>query len=281
MINNLIDRDGWRVHETIHHVFSEYLDHLYDALDRPLHFYLLTLNLHQDLWQHMKFEESCVLPAYAERVNRYPTSGKPEHFHADHNLIRHYLNDLSALSLHAAFEPLPPALLRQATARLDNLLEHHDERETDYLYPALHAVLDEHDRTALLERMRDYRLVGPDRVLAYQNQLLGAAPVVELSSRYRAWLALRDRALEPTDPLLDEVVDEPLLPSLNETGVFPPSLLKLLTQTIKLTVKFATAQSGETRGRMRDWAHAERVVDQAWRSTIAFAIGEANKHLSA
>lgn len=275
MINDLITRDGWRAHETVHHVFNKYLDLMYEQLDRPLYYYLLIINLRQDLWQHMKFEETCVLPAYTRFVDCFPTPGKPEHFRADHDLIRLQIDNLSALSLRAEFEPVPPSMLRHDTARLDNLLEHHDEREMDYLYPALRKSLDESERNHILQQMRSFRIMGPDRVLEYQDQLLCSEPITELLSRYCAWLELREKSFDRSSRLLNKVTGEPLLPSLQETGIFPPNLIKLLERTVRITDKFMSTEAGE----FRVYANAERLVDQAWRSTIAYAIHEANKRL--
>lgn len=275
MINDLINRDAWRAHETVHHVFSRYLDLMYEQLDRPLYFYLLMINLRQDLWQHMKFEETCVLPAYAKSVIRFPTPGKPEHFYADHHLIRQQIDNLSALSLRVEFEPVPSSMLRHDTARLDNLLEHHDEREMDYLYPALQNALDEPGRNNILEQMRSFRITGPDKVLEYQDKLLGLEPVTELFSRYRAWLELREKFFDRSSGLLNKVTGKPLLSSLQNTDVLPANLIKLLERTIRITAKFMNARPDG----LRAFANAERLVDQAWRSTIAFAINEANKRM--
>jgi hypothetical protein len=277
MINNLVERDGWRAHETVHHIFTQYLDILYRQLGQPLHSYVLAVNLQTDLRQHMKFEETDVIPAYGKLLSDYPVSGKPGHFLDDHSLLRQHTENLTGLLLHAAFEPVPPAMVCHAVVQLDKLLEHHDEREMDYLYPALHAALNNQQRATLLERMKTYRITGPENVLGFRNQLLDSSPVRELSARYSAWLELRELGQPDNPALLDKVFSKPLLPHLSDTGYFPLSLRKLLERTIVLTKKFLSGRPES----LRACARVERQVDKAWRSTIAFAIHAASRNLAA
>ena len=114
----------------------------------------------RELRAHMEAEETFVLPLYRERVGKV-LGGDPDLFMLEHrNILR---------NLEAAKESLekmardPAAGRRQAHEFLDrewmllHLLEHHDLREKNTLYPKLDEVLSEREREELLARCSPHR----------------------------------------------------------------------------------------------------------------------------
>lgn len=107
----------------------------------------------RELRAHMDFEERRVLPLYAERVGHVP-GGDPEFFRLEHrNLLKNLDEAEEALRSLAAD---PKAGRRQAHEFLEkesmvlHLLEHHDLREKNILYPKLDAALTAEERSELL-----------------------------------------------------------------------------------------------------------------------------------
>jgi hemerythrin-like domain-containing protein len=113
------------------------------------------LTFEQELRAHMNAEEAHILPLYRERVGRV-IGGDPDFFTLEHrNILR---------NLEAAKESLrrladdPKAGRRQAHEFLDqewmlrNLIEHHDLREKNTLYPMLDQALTDQEREELLSR---------------------------------------------------------------------------------------------------------------------------------
>jgi hemerythrin-like domain-containing protein len=109
----------------------------------------------RELRVHMDVEEAHVLPLYRERVGKI-TGGDPEFFLLEHrNILR---------NLDAAKESLrrlaadPSSGRRQAHEFLDqewmlhHLIEHHDLREKNTLYPRLDEAVSEREREELLAR---------------------------------------------------------------------------------------------------------------------------------
>lgn len=104
---------------------------------------------------HMDVEEAHVLPLYRERVGKIP-GGDPEFFHLEHkNILRNLETAKDSLRQLAAN---PASGRRQVHQFLDqewmllHLLEHHDMREKNTLYPKLDEALSEQEREALLVR---------------------------------------------------------------------------------------------------------------------------------
>ncbi len=108
-----------------------------------------------ELRRHMKHEEEQIFPLYEERVGHVP-GGDPRFFYLEHaNLLKNL----------ALFKPLveklaadPSAGPRQAHECLReqssylHLLEHHDLREKNILYPQLDRKLTQDERSAILSR---------------------------------------------------------------------------------------------------------------------------------
>lgn len=109
----------------------------------------------RELRVHMDAEEACVLPLYRERVGKI-RGGDPEFFTLEHrNILR---------NLEAAKESLrrlaadPRSGRRQAHEFLDqewmlhHMIEHHDLRERNILYPKLDEMLSDQERKEVLSR---------------------------------------------------------------------------------------------------------------------------------
>jgi hemerythrin-like domain-containing protein len=109
----------------------------------------------QDLRVHMDAEETWILPVYRERAGKV-LGGDPEFFTLEHkNILRNLQTAKDSLRKLAAD---PGAGRRQAHEFLDeesmllHLLQHHDLREKNTLYPRLDEVLSEAEREDLLRR---------------------------------------------------------------------------------------------------------------------------------
>jgi hemerythrin-like domain-containing protein len=109
----------------------------------------------RELRVHMEAEEAWVLPLYRERVGRV-AGGDPELFLLEHrNILRNL--ETAKESLRRLVED-PQAGRRQAHEFLDqewmlhHLIEHHDLREKNTLYPTLDKALSDQEREDLLAR---------------------------------------------------------------------------------------------------------------------------------
>ena len=107
----------------------------------------------RELRSHMELEEKHVIPLYEARVGAV-TGGDPEFFRLEHkNLLRNL--DTAKAELRRLSED-PRAGRRQAHEALHgqslfiHLLQHHDLRERNVLYPRLDEALSPEERLALL-----------------------------------------------------------------------------------------------------------------------------------
>lgn len=107
----------------------------------------------RDLRRHMQAEEEHILPLYAARVG-HVTGGDPEFFTLEHkNLLK---NLEAAKELARGLAANPRAGRREAHEFLHkqeillHLLEHHDLREKNILYPLLDRTLSAEEREAVL-----------------------------------------------------------------------------------------------------------------------------------
>ena len=109
----------------------------------------------RELRSHMDAEEAVILPLYRKRVGKV-LGGDPDFFTLEHkNILRNLETAKESLGKLAAD---PAAGRRQAHEFLDqesmllHLLEHHDLREKNTLYPRLDEVLSDEEREDLLRR---------------------------------------------------------------------------------------------------------------------------------
>lgn len=141
------------VHADLHEKFAVHRDHVV-GLEFAKALELLEA-FERDLRAHMEVEERFVLPLYSERVGKV-RGGDPELFTLEHaNILRNL--DVAKESLRRLIAD-PRAGRRQAHEFLDqewmvhHLIEHHDLREKNTLYPLLDQALSPEEREALLER---------------------------------------------------------------------------------------------------------------------------------
>lgn len=113
------------------------------------------------LRDHMGAEEEHILPLYEARVKPAPLGGDPEFFRLEHRNLLKNLGEITAKLRTLAADP--KAGRRQAHEFLDSehmflhLLEHHDARERNVLYPELDRRLSESERRELLEKAQTFR----------------------------------------------------------------------------------------------------------------------------
>jgi len=111
------------------------------------------------LLRHIWEEETLLLPVY-ERAGAIP-GGPPVLFTGEHKRMRELLEGFEQALASLAKRPdnrkrgILRLLDRQATFK--NLMEHHDQRETNILYPALDRVTPETERREILSRCGAWR----------------------------------------------------------------------------------------------------------------------------
>jgi hemerythrin-like domain-containing protein len=140
------------VHAELHELFAVHRDYVVglefgralEALER----------FEAELRRHMAVEEQHILPLYERRVG-HVLGGDPQFFYLEHkNILRNIDSAKEELRRLAAD---PQAGRRQAHEFIDkegilrHLLEHHDLRERNVLYPKLDEVLSAEERATLLE----------------------------------------------------------------------------------------------------------------------------------
>lgn len=113
----------------------------------------LLLIYERRLVAHMEAEESLLLPVY-ERAGRIP-GGPPVFFTGEHRRMREFIARFhSRLDEMDAGHPERRKVIElfdhQATYK--HLVEHHDQRERNILYPTLDRVTSVGERTELLQR---------------------------------------------------------------------------------------------------------------------------------
>ncbi len=106
------------------------------------------------LLHHMQDEEVLLLPLY-ERAGAIP-GGPPILFTGEHKrmreLVARFKQDLSSLDQHPDGRKRGILRLLDRQAAFKNLMEHHDLREANILYPALDRVTSEAERREILAR---------------------------------------------------------------------------------------------------------------------------------
>lgn len=140
-------------HERADDLFLQHQEALME-MDMPrAHARLLAYQ--QALEAHMEAEEKLLLPVY-ERAGRIP-GGPPEFFSGEHRRMREFLVRIYDM-LHAMDPGRPDR--RRVIALFDHeaaykhLVEHHDLREKNILYPALDRVTHAEERAVMLQAFR-------------------------------------------------------------------------------------------------------------------------------
>lgn len=105
--------------------------------------------------EHIRVEEEVLLPVY-ERVGRIP-GGKPEYYINEHRKMLAILDGFKE-ALPRLIEKSPGERRWEIVELFDEgywfkrLLEHHDKREENILYPVLDRVTSEEERKELLKK---------------------------------------------------------------------------------------------------------------------------------
>lgn len=269
MIRELIKQEGWGAHAAIHAAFAGGIARLYEHLADPLVVYVVLAGLRDDLLRHMRYEESHVLPLYEARIPHPLPTARADAYRRDHDLLRRRLEDLSVLSLRAGFEPIPPSMLQYAVSELDELLEHHDEREVRHLYPALEQALAPAERTQLLRELEETGTRDPDAAVVAAQHLIASEAFAGLAVRYRAWLALRGCGGRPPAQARETLLGPPPEAGVLEAVPGVSSLDRVLARAVALSRRFLEDQPPDIKERVQ----AERRVDQAWRSLLGLVLG--------
>lgn len=108
------------------------------------------------LLAHMKNEEELLLPIYQQRAGKIP-GGPVELFLGEHKKMRLFLQEFHKAIVQMAAEE-PARLRRSVLALLDrqfmykHLVEHHDLREKNILYPWLDRITSDEERARLLKK---------------------------------------------------------------------------------------------------------------------------------
>lgn len=109
----------------------------------------------RELLSHMRQEEELLLPIY-QRAGRI-AGGPVEFFTGEHKKMLLFLDRFKETLRQ--LEDQPPDLTRRIIHLFDeealfkHLVEHHDQRERNILYPTLDRVTSEHERHALLSQL--------------------------------------------------------------------------------------------------------------------------------
>lgn len=110
----------------------------------------------EGLLAHAEDEEREMLPVYAERVP-IPQGGTVELFLAEHNKMRLFLREIGdKLAALAQAAPDRRAILHilERQYELKRLMEHHDMRERNFLYPLLDQHTTAQERKSILAACR-------------------------------------------------------------------------------------------------------------------------------
>lgn len=136
-------------------LLERFLRHQDALLDRRLDEAAALLeSVRFDLRRHIREEEEWMLPLYRRADS--PAGGSPSLFLSEHRKIEEAL-DRFGREL-ADLRSNPPNWRRkllgllEEQARFKNLLDHHDRREAEFLYPILDRVTNPEERETILRR---------------------------------------------------------------------------------------------------------------------------------
>lgn len=104
------------------------------------------------LERHIRMEEEVLFPAF-EQATGLAHGGPPEVMRVEHRQIRQGLEEIHQL-LTLAQQGTPPAGLAHAEAALQELLEAHNDKEENILYPWTDRMTDERGRNDLVRAMQ-------------------------------------------------------------------------------------------------------------------------------
>jgi hemerythrin-like domain-containing protein len=153
-LDKLLGLNTWIVHTYIHDYFFRRFDEVLLALKKKdkisalnTFFEASTLLLH-----HIKFESEHILPYY-EKLDIYNEHfGAYEHFFSDHKRLK---DQIPELFLEIIFDSGNDQAIFKLSQYFD-LLKHHDERETEILYPVLEQFLDDISKKEILKKFEKH-----------------------------------------------------------------------------------------------------------------------------
>lgn len=237
------DKD-WGAHLEVHVAIADQVAQCLDALPHPRRLYRLAIALEQDLTRHIRYEEHQVLGLYRERVADPPVNATAAHYTRDHDILKRRARRLVELALQASCKPLDVTVLGEALTTLHDTLEHHDERESASLYPALARALTAEERRALCDALTPTYPRTAREVADAVDAADGHVELDALHTVYRTFVR---------DGVMAAMVPEPTL-----RGV-----AALLAKASRV----AQGPADDAHARIRRRAHA----DQALRAVIHYA----------
>lgn len=111
------------------------------------------------LTQHILDESELVLPRYAVICEDSPAArgGAPDIVDREHDKLTRHLEDIEKRVLGLRADPAPSNCLALLDRQkiLADLLEHHDLRETELVYPRLEPHLSPEERASICRRFRE------------------------------------------------------------------------------------------------------------------------------
>lgn len=114
----------------------------------------------QELKKHIRVEDDLLFPLYCEMAP-HPAGGAPEFFEIEHQKILWYLQRLSEKLNHLLSLPdssercLLLIAIIEEESRFKHLMEHHELREENIMYPLLDRRLDPEKREEVLATLRN------------------------------------------------------------------------------------------------------------------------------
>ena len=252
----LVESHGWDVHHAVHERFGDFLSRM-AGIQQTDEVLMWIVPLRHNLHHHLRFEDDVVLPLAGKLLPHPPPNGTVATFLEDHRLIRERLDRLFDHALQSCHRPVDRAVLLECLAVLDDLLEHHDQRETEHLYGPLGEVLDEASRGDLLQRVAATPLVTAPQCAEWVSEWTGAGLLRSACRDYADWVVGND----PRPP--DE--DAKFLAAL---GSAAPKLGKLRNRDARLVRDYRARTPPTPLERWKAW----RRVEQTLRTTVRFTL---------
>lgn len=136
-------------------LLDRFLEHQLLLVDRDLPAARAALDgFAEALRRHARDEEELLLPIYGSRADP-PAGGSVELFVGEHRKMSEALDRIASMLERTGDDPRRRIVeILEEEARFKSLLDHHDRREREFLYPLLDRVTTEEERRALLERCR-------------------------------------------------------------------------------------------------------------------------------
>lgn len=151
------------VHKKLDELFLRHQEALVSfKLDETIEFFDLYCS---SLFAHMRDEEELLLPIYEERYKDKNPGGELLLFKREHDKIRQHISEIKhqyMLLREKQENNLKRAVISLIEQHLlyKRLMEHHDTRERNFLYPSLDQITSPDDKAAILKQC----LILPDNI---------------------------------------------------------------------------------------------------------------------